>query len=69
MQEVVRPRDEALRALHERLAPHSYSTEPRNRSWSYLQGLFCSVKRKNGWQLAERMGQGCPDRGNVCWMR
>lgn len=61
MQELVRRWSEALKALHERIAPHFYRTEPRARSLGYLQGLLSTVKRKNGWQLAEQMGQRCPD--------
>lgn len=36
------------------------AAEPRQRAFSYLQGLLSSVKRKNGWQLAEQAGEATP---------
>lgn len=39
MHEVVRSWDEALRALHERIAPHLYRAEPRTRSLSLARGF------------------------------
>src|ERR1035441_1816930 len=35
-------------------------SEPRARSLAYLQGLLSGCERKNGWQLAEWMGEAAP---------
>jgi SRSO17 transposase len=34
--------------------------EARQRAQIYLQGLLCPIERKNGWQLAEAMGDATP---------
>ena len=50
-----------LAALHERLADLFKRPEPRQRSLAYLKGLLGTVERKNGWQLAEWIGEATPD--------
>jgi SRSO17 transposase len=50
-----------LEALHERLAGQFSRSESRQRSLSYLKGLLGTVERKNGWQLAEWIGDSSPD--------
>ncbi|WP_409348868.1 IS701 family transposase [Ralstonia syzygii] len=35
--------------------------EPRQRALAYLRGLLSPVERKNGWQLAEWIGEASPD--------
>ena len=35
-------------------------SEARERSLAYLQGLLSGCERKNGWQLAEWMGEAAP---------
>ncbi|MDQ1651609.1 MAG: hypothetical protein QOI35_809 [Cryptosporangiaceae bacterium] len=35
--------------------------EPRGRAREYLLGLVAGLDRKNGWTLAERSGELCPD--------
>jgi SRSO17 transposase len=35
--------------------------EPRAQAVKYLRGLLASMPRKNGWQLAETMGDSIPD--------
>jgi SRSO17 transposase len=50
-----------LEMLHARLGSLFKRFEPRARSLAYLQGLLGSVERKNGWQLAEWMGERSPD--------
>ena len=35
--------------------------EPRAQAAKYLRGLLGPVPRKNGWQLAEAMGDAVPD--------
>jgi SRSO17 transposase len=48
-------------AFHARFAPLFYRAEVRERSRIYLQALLDRVERKNGWQLAEAMGEADPD--------
>jgi SRSO17 transposase len=36
-------------------------SEPRRRAVSYVRGLLSGVERKNGWQLAEHLGDPTPD--------
>lgn len=48
-------------AFHARFAPHFYRAEVRERSLAYLQALLDRVERKNGWQLAEAMGEADPN--------
>ncbi len=36
-------------------------SEPRQQAGKYLRGLMSEVQRKNGWQLAEAMGDAVPD--------
>ncbi len=50
---------ELLRA-HERIAGLFARSEARERSFAYLQGLLSHCERKNGWQLAEWMGEAAP---------
>lgn len=48
-----------LRA-HGRIAGLFARSEVRERSHAYLQGLLSHCERKNGWQLAEWMGEASP---------
>lgn len=50
-----------LECLHERVAPHFRRAEPRRRALGYLKGLLATTERKNGWHLAELMGEATPD--------
>ena len=50
-----------LERLHARIALRFARPEPRRRALAYLQGIVSSVKRKNGWQLAEHAGEARPD--------
>jgi len=50
-----------LDALHARIAPRFARPEVRRRARGYLRGLLCPVERKNGWQVAERIGEATPD--------
>ena len=36
-------------------------SEPRRQAGKYLRGLMSEVQRKNGWQLAEKLGEKTPD--------
>ncbi len=50
-----------LERMHARIAPHFVRREPRARALAYLRGLLGPVERKNGWQLAEYVGDPTPD--------
>src|SRR5947209_736687 len=52
--------DEAFAAFHARFAPYFGRREVRERSAGYLRGLLGPVERKNGWQLAEAIGERDP---------
>ncbi len=47
-------------ALVKRIGSHFARTEARVRARDYLQGLLSPVERKNGWQLAEQVGNQTP---------
>src|SRR5213082_2545514 len=51
---------EILDALHQRIARRFARTEVRERARRYLVGLLERVERKNGWQLAEAIGEVDP---------
>ena len=61
MQETMRGWGRKLERLHERLGKLFRRPEPRQRALGYLQGLLSPVARKNGWQLAEWIGEASPD--------
>jgi len=46
--------------LVERICPYFARTEARVRARDYLIGLLSPVERKNGWQLAEQVGNQTP---------
>jgi SRSO17 transposase len=52
---------EELAALHARLSPRFKRPEVRARVGRYLAGLLAPVERRNGWQLAEQLGERTPD--------
>lgn len=47
-------------AVVERIAPHFTRSEVRLRVRDYLQGVLSPVERKNGWQIAEQVGNQTP---------
>ncbi len=49
-----------LDALHTRIAPRFRRAEARTRVRRYLEALLAPVERKNGWQLAEHLGEAGP---------
>jgi SRSO17 transposase len=49
-----------LEALSARLGRLFVRAEPREQAGRYLEGLLGPVKRKNGWQLAEHLGDARP---------
>ena len=52
---------EDLTALQERIAPRFARPEVRARAHRFLAGLLEPVERRNGWQLAEHLGERSPD--------
>src|SRR5690349_9791679 len=50
----------ALDAVHARIGSSFHRREMRERARRYLGGLLGQVVRKNGWQLAEALGEAGP---------
>jgi SRSO17 transposase len=50
----------ALDEVQTRIGPHFRRAEVRQRSRRFLEGLLAPVERKNGWQLAEELGERGP---------
>jgi SRSO17 transposase len=50
-----------LDQLHSRLRSRFARAEPRRRALSYLKALLGPAHRKNGWQIAEQVGEATPD--------
>jgi SRSO17 transposase len=48
-------------AVGERIGRHFARSEPRRRAVGYVRGLLSDADRKNGWQLAEHLGDSTPD--------
>jgi SRSO17 transposase len=61
METVAKAWERELDALHERLGGLFRRPEPRQRALAYLKGLLGAIERKNGWQLAEWIGEATPD--------
>src|SRR5258707_14460514 len=51
---------DGLAGVHARIAPRFRRREARERARRYLEGLLGRRERKNGWQLAEALGEGGP---------
>ncbi|MFB9993883.1 IS701 family transposase [Deinococcus oregonensis] len=49
-----------LKVLHQRIASRFTRSEQRQRALAYLQALLSPVERKNGWQIAEQIGERTP---------
>jgi SRSO17 transposase len=47
--------------LHARIAPQFGRAEPRQHAFAYLKGLLSPIERKNGWQIAEWVGDETAD--------
>src|SRR5687767_15487702 len=45
----------------ERIGSRFARSEPRHRALGYIRGLLSTTERKNGWQLAEHLGDATPD--------
>src|SRR3954463_13996256 len=52
---------DGLDGVVDRIAPRFGRVEPRRRARAYRRGLLAPVERKNGWQLAEAVGDATPD--------
>jgi SRSO17 transposase len=50
-----------LNIVGTRIGARFERAEPRKRAIRYMQGLMSDVTRKNGWQLAEYVGEATPD--------
>jgi SRSO17 transposase len=50
-----------LEAVAGRIGRHFARSEPRRRAIGYVRGLLGGAERKNGWQLAEHLGDPTPD--------
>jgi SRSO17 transposase len=48
--------------FHARFAHLFSRSEPREQSAKYMRALMAKIERKNGWQIAEEMGDNTPDR-------
>src|SRR5258708_13088578 len=53
---LIRQGAQTLAELSGRIAPRFGRAEVRSRVGRYLRGLLASVDRKNGWQMAEELG-------------
>ena len=52
---------EDFEAFHTRFAHLFSRSEPREQSAKYMRGLMAKIQRKNGWQIAEEIGDNTPD--------
>jgi SRSO17 transposase len=52
-----------LEELHQRIAGRFARSEARERVQRYLTALLGRVERKNGWQLAQAIGETDPQEG------
>src|SRR6478735_1610035 len=50
-----------LTVVGERIGHRFARSEPRRRAVGYIRGLLGGTERKNGWQLAEHLGDPTPD--------
>jgi SRSO17 transposase len=53
---IIRQGTQDLNGLSLRIGPRFKRAEARKRVGRYLRGLLASVERKNGWQMAEELG-------------
>jgi len=57
----VRAWADEVAAVGDRIGRHFARSEPRRRAIGYVRGLLGQTERKNGWQLAEHLGDPNPD--------
>ena len=53
---------EDFEAFHARFAHLFSRSETREQAAKYMRGLMAKIERKNGWQIAEEIGDSTPDR-------
>jgi SRSO17 transposase len=58
--QAVRAGIQALTEVQSRIGPRFRRAEVRSRARRFLEGLLAPVERKNGWQLAEELGEHGP---------
>ena len=46
--------------LSQRIRQYFMRPEPHQRALAYIQGLMSEAPRKNGWQVAEEVGEAAP---------
>lgn len=51
-----------LKSFQQRLSPYFARQEARQAAFKYIQALLSPVERKNGWQMAEQIGDKTPYR-------
>jgi SRSO17 transposase len=51
-----------LKSFQQRLGPYFARSEARQAAFNYIQALLSPVERKNGWQVAEQVGDANPYR-------
>jgi SRSO17 transposase len=49
-----------LKSFQQRLSPYFARCEARQAAFNYIQALLSPVERKNGWQIAEQVGNANP---------
>lgn len=59
-EELLEQAAEELAQVHARIGPRFRRAEARERARGFLQGLLAPVERKNGWQMAEELGERGP---------
>jgi SRSO17 transposase len=57
----VRQWADEVATVGQRIGRHFARSEPRERALDYVRGLLSDTERKNGWQLAEHLGDPTPD--------
>jgi SRSO17 transposase len=50
----------AFNTLSQQIRPYFVRQESHRRALTYMQGLMSPVERKNGWQVAEEVGEATP---------
>jgi SRSO17 transposase len=58
--ETIRKWTAGLEEMQQRIAPRFRRPEVRVRAWRYVAGLLGPAERKNGWRLAEQLGEQHP---------
>jgi SRSO17 transposase len=59
-EELLEQLSKELAHVQEGIGPHFRRAEVRKRAVRFLRGLFAPVERKNGWQMAEELGERGP---------